>query len=170
MKKIFIYGIGLALLTISACNSQSTESLDKVDDAIEETNEGNGAAEINTNTDMRDDQNVFFPNLEEGQEITLPFVLEFGVNGMKVEPAGPINTDMGHHHVLLDSDPTPAGKMVPANETNVHFGGGQTSDTLQISKYPTLTPGAHTLTLQFANGIHTSYGPDMSKTINIIVK
>ena len=32
-----------------------------------------------------------------------------------------------------------------------------------------LAPGKHTLTLQFANGAHQSYGADMSETITIEV-
>jgi Domain of unknown function (DUF4399) len=33
-----------------------------------------------------------------------------------------------------------------------------------------LTPGKHVLTLQFADGIHRSYGGQMASTINVTVK
>ncbi|MBP6707250.1 MAG: DUF4399 domain-containing protein, partial [Achromobacter sp.] len=33
-----------------------------------------------------------------------------------------------------------------------------------------LAPGKHTLTMQFADGAHRSYGPDLSSTISVTVK
>lgn len=169
MKRNTLLFAALLSLTLAACNSSSSEHTDKADDMIESTDE-NQSAEINTEKDIRADQKVLFSNLKDGQEIELPFAIEFGVEGMEVEPAGEVNEDKGHHHLLIDSDPIATGLMVPANETNVHYGKGQTQDSLQLSKFPTLTPGEHTLTLQFADGIHSSYGPAMSKTITIIVK
>ncbi|WP_369016004.1 DUF4399 domain-containing protein [Streptomyces kutzneri] len=40
----------------------------------------------------------------------------------------------------------------------------QTATTL------TLPPGVHRLTLQFADGMNRSYGPDMSQTISVTVR
>lgn len=163
--------VALALTGIfAACNNTSStdESMD-TEHNMEEM-DGHGSAEINTSVEIRDDQSVYFKNIQDGQEIKLPFVVEFGVKGMEVEPAGSVNTDKGHHHLLIDTDALAGGVMVPMNETNKHFGKGQLSDTLQLSTYPTLTPGKHTLTMQFADGIHNSYGPKMSKTISVIVK
>jgi len=169
MRKSTLIFSSILALVFAACNSGSSETMENANDSAAEV-EGNQSAEINTDIEIKDGQSVYFPNLEDGQEIALPFVIEFGVNGMEIEPAGMVNTDKGHHHLLVDSDPITSGLMVPANETNVHYGKGQTSDSLQLSKFPTLTPGEHTLTLQFADGIHSSYGPQMSKTIKIIVK
>ena len=33
-----------------------------------------------------------------------------------------------------------------------------------------LTPGKHTLTMQFANALHKSYGPGYAKSIEVMVK
>jgi hypothetical protein len=174
MNKTYLIAALAIAGILTACNSSTSENMEDTGEHMEgmEGMDGmnDGSAEINTSVEIREGQDVFFPNLKDGQTITLPFVVEFGVNGMTVEPAGAVNTDMGHHHLLVDTDAIPAGVMVPMNETNKHFGKGQTSDTLQLSSYPTLTPGAHTLTMQFADGIHSSYGPKMSKTIKIIVK
>ena len=118
-------------------------------------------------------QKVLFPNLEEGQEIKLPFIVKFGVEGMEVEPAMGMSENKGHHHLLVDQEAVKANTMVPMQkeaEGYFHFGKGQLLDTLNIKKYPMLTPGKHTLTLQFANGLHLSYGPAMSKKVNIIIK
>ena len=57
----------------------------------------------------------------------------------------------------------PEGTVVPSDETHIHFGGGQ------LEAMVPLTAGEHTLTLQFANGMHESYGPDWSKTITVTV-
>lgn len=161
MRKIILSAA--VLISCFACNS-SSDTNEEVTEVEEAT------AILPVMPEIKEGQSVFFPNLEDGQEITLPLVVEFGVNNMEVEPAGQINEDKGHHHLIIDGGALEAGVTVPADEQNFHFGKGQLSDTLQISKYPTLTPGNHTLTLQFADGAHSSYGPAMSKTINVVVK
>lgn len=107
---------------------------------------------------------VYFVNLKNGDTVTSPFVVQMGVNGMQVEPAGTYNKGKGHHHLIIDGDFVQKGDMVPKDATHIHFGEGQTSDTL------TLTPGQHRLTLQFADGLHRSYGKDWSASIEVYVK
>ena len=41
---------------------------------------------------------------------------------------------------------------------------GQTEGQVELS------PGKHTLTLQFANALHKSYGPGYAKSIEVMVK
>lgn len=89
--------------------------------------------------------------------------VKMGTEGIEVKPAGEVVPNSGHHHLLLDTEPSPAGQVVPKDETHLHFGGGETETTIA------LTPGSHTLTLQFADGIHRSYGPPLSATIKIEV-
>jgi hypothetical protein len=169
MKTIHIIPI---LLSLSACNNsgkvQNAESNDSA--SAEHAHHHDAAADT---TAISADQNVFFENLSDGQEITLPFVVKFGVQGMEVEPAQGVNPNKGHHHLLIDQNFVPAGTMVPMgkeNEGYYHFGKAQTSDTLSLKKYPGLSPGKHSLRLQFANGLHQSYGPAMSAAVNIVVK
>ena len=107
---------------------------------------------------------VFFVNLEDGQTVTSPFLVQFGIEGMEVQPAGEILKGTGHHHILVGEGFTEAGVIVPADETHIHFGGGQTETEL------TLEPGEYMITMQFANGIHQSYGEQMSATITVIVE
>lgn len=107
---------------------------------------------------------VFFANLEDGQTVKSPLKIEFGIEGMEVEKAGELNQGKGHHHIIIDGGALEAGTMVPANETNIHFGKGQTETELE------LTPGSHTLTMQFADGYHQSYGAQMSATITVTVE
>ncbi len=115
--------------------------------------------------EITEGQRVFFANLENGQVVTSPLTVEFGVEGMVVEPAGEVKENSGHHHLLIDHDFTPAGEVVPpADSTQLHFGKGQLSTEINLA------PGEHKLTLQFANGVHMSYGEKMSATINISVE
>ena len=107
---------------------------------------------------------VYFRNLKDGQETGTSVFVEMGLSGMKIGPAGQILKGVGHHHIIIDGAPIKTGDIVPADKTHIHFGKGQTETTL------TLSPGEHTLTLQFANGLHQSYGPDWSKTITVTVK
>ena len=107
---------------------------------------------------------VFFANLEDGQTVTSPLTVEFGVEGMEVEPAGALNEGKGHHHIIINGGPLERGTIVPADSANIHFGKGQTETVLE------LPAGKHMLTMQFADGYHQSYGGQMSATIYVIVE
>ena len=107
---------------------------------------------------------VFFVNLEDGQTVSSPVKVEMGVNGMEIKPAGEIIKGTGHHHIIIDGNWIKTGDVVPANKTHIHFGKGQTETSLELE------PGQHTLTLQFANGAHQSFGEAWSKTITITVE
>jgi hypothetical protein len=109
-------------------------------------------------------QGVDFISPKDKDVVSQTFEVKFDVKGMKVAKAGVLEKGTGHHHIIIDGKPIPTGEVVPKNETHKHFGDGATSTTL------TLKPGPHTLTLQFADGVHKSYGPEFSKTISITVK
>lgn len=111
------------------------------------------------------DAKVMFLWPEEGSKVPTTFNVKFGVEGMTVTPAGQGVNDAtkGHHHIIINGKPLDAGTVVPMNETNIHYGKGQTEAQL------TLKPGKYTLTMQFADFAHRSYGPQLSKTINIEV-
>jgi uncharacterized protein DUF4399 len=107
---------------------------------------------------------VFFENLKDGATVDQSVTVKMGVQGMEIESAGPVNAGKGHHHIIIDGEFIPGGEPVPADATHIHFGKGQTEVQLN------LTPGEHTLTLQFADGIHTSYGEAWSKTITVVAE
>jgi len=108
---------------------------------------------------------VYFTNIKDGDTVKSPVKLSFGVDGMGVRPAGQDVNDKttGHHHLIIDSDGIAPGQVVPMNDKHIHYGKGQTSAEVK------LTPGKHTLRLQFADGAHRSYGPEMSAAIHITV-
>lgn len=109
-------------------------------------------------------QSVSFVEPKDGTTVTSPFKVVFGVKGMAVEPAGEIKPNSGHHHLLINLGPIPAGEAIPVDDAHLHFGKAQTEADIK------LPPGKYKLTMQFANGAHVSYGPAMSASISITVK
>lgn len=108
---------------------------------------------------------VYFKNLKDGQTVTNPVKIEFGVDGIALDTAGALKPNSGHHHLLIDAgDSIAAGLVVPKDSTHLHFGKAQTGTTI------TLTPGKHRLALQYADGIHRSYGSQLSYAITVDVK
>ncbi len=108
---------------------------------------------------------VYFKNLKNGQTVTSPVKVEMGVEGMKLDTAGPILAGVGHHHILVDAENSvAAGQMIPKDSTHLHFGKAQSSAEVPLQ------PGKHTLALQFADGAHRSYGSQLSSTVTITVK
>ncbi len=106
---------------------------------------------------------VFFSGPKDGAEITEPVKVVMGVEGMEIKPAGEVIKGTGHHHVLINKDFMPPGQVVPTDNSHRHFGKGQTEAVLD------LPVGEYKLTLQFADGLHRSYGEKLSATINIKV-
>jgi hypothetical protein len=108
---------------------------------------------------------VFFRNLKDGQTVSSPFKVEMGVSGMSVDTAGVVRPASGHHHLLIDAgDSVATGVVVPQDAHHLHFGKAQTETELD------LPPGQHRLTLQFADGLHRSYGSRLSASITVQVK
>lgn len=107
---------------------------------------------------------VYFIEPQDGATVASEFKVVMGLKGMTVKPAGDMTPDSGHHHLLIDNPPLISGETVPATDKHIHFGKGQTETTVK------LTPGKHMLVLQFANGLHQSYGPSMSSIITVNVK
>jgi len=110
---------------------------------------------------------VYFINLKDGQEVTSPFLIQFGLSGMGIAPAGVEKPNTGHHHLLIDT--TLSGDQlkaaIPMDDTHRHFGAGQTEATI------TLPPGKHTLQLVLGDWAHIPHVPPvMSDVITITVK
>ena len=109
-------------------------------------------------------QSVDFTEPKDGAVVSSPFKVKFAVTGMEVKPAGTMDNNTGHHHLIINGDSMKVGESVPFDETHLHFGKGQTETEVK------LPPGTYKLTMQFANGAHQSYGPGLSKTITVTVK
>jgi Domain of unknown function (DUF4399) len=107
---------------------------------------------------------VYFIAPLDGATVSSPFTVKFGLVGMGIKPAGELAAGTGHHHLLINDTAMPAGQVIPANDTHIHFGKGQTETEVKLA------PGTYKLTLQFADGYHQSYGSEMSATITVTVK
>lgn len=106
---------------------------------------------------------IKFVEPADGATVTSPVKVVMGVDGMQVQPAGALASGTGHHHIIVDGEAPAVGEVVPKDATHIHFGDGSTETSLELS------PGEHTLTLQFADGMHRSYGPALSATIKVNV-
>ena len=110
---------------------------------------------------------VYIINLKDGDTVTSPFKVQFGLTGMGVAPAGVEKPNSGHHHLIIDT--TLSGDAlkapIPADAKHVHFGGGQTEAMV------TLPPGQHTLQLVLGDWSHAPHVPPaMSTPITVTVK
>jgi len=110
------------------------------------------------------DAGVYFVSPHDGATLTSPVEVAMGVWGMEAVKAGKVEAGKGHHHLLVDSHFVTKSEGVAKDATHLHFGKGQSKTSLK------LTPGYHTLTLQFADGHHHSYGGKWSRTIQVLVK
>lgn len=157
MKLSHVAVAAVALFTVACTPSQPT--------ATPAPPASPAAAETTEVTPTPPISRIFFVEPEDGATVTSPVMVKMGVEGMEVKPAGPEDVpNTGHHHLVVDGGPVPAGEPVPADASHIHFGKGQTETEVE------LTPGEHTLTLQFANHAHISYGPEMSATIKVKVE
>lgn len=109
---------------------------------------------------------VYIISPANGEVVTSPFKVVFGLSGMGVAPAGVDKANTGHHHLLIDVGDRPAlDKPLPADDHHKHFGGGQTETTLSLS------PGKHTLQLIMGDQNHIPHNPPViSQKITITVK
>lgn len=161
-KNLFIIAI-LAFGVVACGGEKSSDHEAGHDDGA---HEHDAMSEVEASEDMfeiTEGQRVFFVNLKDGDQVTSPFTVEMGVEGMEVEPAGENHKNKGHHHILIGEEFTPAQMVVAADSTHIHFGKGQTETELDLA------PGTYTISLQFANGFHQSYGEKMSTSIQIEV-
>jgi hypothetical protein len=103
----------------------------------------------------------------EGSAVSNPVTIRFGLEGMGVAPAGVEKEKTGHHHLLIDIEPSSIDmdNPLPADDNHRHFGGGQTEVTLD------LPAGAHKLILLLGDHNHVPHDPPiMSDPITITVE
>ena len=111
-------------------------------------------------------ESIYIISPKNGDEVTNPVRVVFGLKDMGVAPAGTNKKNTGHHHLLINLDELPDLKLpLPSNENLVHFGLGQTETDIKLKK------GINTLQLILGNHMHVPHQPPLiSKKINIIVR
>ena len=105
------------------------------------------------------DDRVFIVSPTDGDVVTSPVTVTFGIEGFSIAPAGTYDPDTGHHHLLIDTGLPPLDQPIPADAQHVHFGKGQTETTLELQ------PGQHTLQLLLGDGNHVPHQPPLTSDI-----
>ena len=110
------------------------------------------------------EKKVFFKWPKDGATVASPVFIDMGVEGMLIEPAGVVKEGYGHHHILINQRFWPEGEVIPTSDSTLHYGKGQTDASIELD------PGKYIISLQFADGVHVSFGEEMSDSIEIIVE
>ena len=155
MKNIIIIAIIAIIAFISYCYYQSTDV--KTTASIE-------TASLRSSSP--DNAAVFILEPGDGNIVSSPVTIKFGISNMQIAPAGTDQDNSGHHHILLDLAELPdMSQPIPANDNIIHFGKGQTETTIE------LPPGTHSLQLLLGNYLHIPHQQAvLSKKINITVE
>lgn len=108
---------------------------------------------------------VYFIAPADGEVVSSPVRVVFGLKGIGVAPAGIELSNTGHHHLLVDTGLPSFDLPVPADEHHLHFGLGQTETVVE------LTPGEHRLQLLLGDHLHVPHDPPvLSEVITIQVE
>jgi hypothetical protein len=93
------------------------------------------------------------------------FWVRMGLRNMGVAPKGVAQPNVGHHHILIDTDLPPMDEPIPSDRNHLHFGAGETEARIE------LPPGRHTLQLLLGDDNHIPHQPPVySKKISITVR
>ena len=108
---------------------------------------------------------VYIISPKDGEEVSSPVEVIFGLQGMGIAPAGINFPNTGHHHLLIDLDQLPDLKSgIPADAQHLHFGKGQTQALIELD------PGEHSLQLLLGDWMHVPHEvPVVSEKVKIFV-
>ena len=99
---------------------------------------------------------MHFENVKDGDVLSSPINLEFGVKGFESAPLGSPVEGVGHHHLLVNRDSIMEGAVIPGYVNYIHFGDDEIRGTIESET------GNYLVTLQFADGVHQIFGEKMS--------
>ena len=108
---------------------------------------------------------VFIISPKNGEKVSSPVEVIFGLKGMGIAPAGVNFPNSGHHHLLINLNELPDLKSgIPADANHLHFGKGQTQALIELD------PGEHTLQLLLGDWMHVPHEvPVVSEKVKIFV-
>jgi hypothetical protein len=108
---------------------------------------------------------VFFVSPADGDTVSNPVRVVFGIEGMSVVPAGDDSLHSGHHHLLIDTGLPDPSLPIPKDNRHVHFGDGSTEAEI------TLEPGEHSLQMLLGDHLHIPHDPPLtSERITVYVQ
>ena len=122
---------------------------------------------VSGETPAPSDAKVYFIDLKDGDTVTSPVTIRFGLTGMGIAPAGTEIPNTGHHHLIIDDriEGEALDAAIPMDEKHLHFGKGQTEATVTLPK------GQHTLQLVLGDWSHIPHKPPvMSERITVTVE
>ena len=109
-------------------------------------------------------EKVYFINLKNGDMLKSPFLVQFGLSGKGVAPAGVEVANTGHHHLLINVDELDFKMPIPSSKKHLHFGLGQTETVLDLSA------GEYKLQLVLGDKYHIPHNPPLvSEVIEVTV-
>jgi len=112
-----------------------------------------------------DEAELYFISPADGQVLTSPVTVRFGLKNMGVAPAGIKLDNTGHHHLLINTELPALDQPIPSDAAHLHFGMGQTETRLELA------PGTYTLQLLLGDFAHRPHKvPVVSEKITITVK
>ena len=113
-----------------------------------------------------DDAKLYIISPLDGETVSSPVKIVFGLQGMGIAPAGIKFNNTGHHHLLIDVVELPdINSPIPSDDNHKHFGKGQTEAVIELQ------PGEHTLQLMLGDHMHIPHDPVVvSKKIKINVE
>jgi hypothetical protein len=118
-------------------------------------------------TPAPEDARAYIVSPSDGETVSNPVTIRFGLEGMGVAPAGTEVENTGHHHLIINVDQAgyDFSQPVPADDQHVHFGGGQTEVTKE------LPAGTHDVWILLGDAFHVPHDPPvMSEPITITVE
>lgn len=90
--------------------------------------------------------------------------VRMGLRNMGVCPKGVEMPNVGHHHLLIDTE-LDTSAQIPNDRNHLHFGAGETEARIE------LPPGKHTLQMLLGDFDHRPHDPPVySKKITITVQ
>jgi len=166
MKYLFTAAIVAASLIACNSNDEKTEPTTETKEAGHDAHASTTAAvEMPPMPEVPSNARIYFANLKDGQVVSSPLKVEMAVEAMHVDTAnGILKPASGHHHILVDIDSIKTGEVIKKDSVHIHFGNAQTSAEIK------LPPGKHSLTLQFADALHRSYGSRLTSKVTVEVK
>ena len=153
------------LLALAACSKPAAENPTANNEgAASEAQDGVETAAI-ARTPSPEGARVFFITPVDGDTVTNPIAIEFGIEGMSVTKAGDEQPNSGHHHLLIDTAVPNPGLPIPATPNHVHFGDGSTSTEISLES------GTHSLRMLLGDHRHIPHDPVVvSEPITITVE
>ena len=152
-----IFLTGTLIATLAACGGGTdTPANGSAETKAPAANRGSTAL---PRSPAADGARVFFIQPADGDTVTSPVRIEFGIEAMSLVPAGQAKTHSGHHHLIVNAEFPATDLPIPANEHYIHFGDGSTSTSLE------LPPGQHRLQLLLGDYLHIPHDPPISSEV-----